>query len=116
MATILVLSKMTKNLELMSDFLNKQGFVSVIASSYEDLDKIFNQNDFDLALLDIAGFDSKIWSYCERISQTEKPFFIISPIKNPKIDHEGLKKGAKGVIVKPLVMKELIDLINAMLK
>lgn len=116
MPTILVLSKITKNLELMSDFLNKQGFDSVVASSYEDLDKIFNKNDFDLALLDIAGFDSKIWSYCERLSQADKPFFIISPQKNPKIDHESLKKGARGVIVKPLVMKELIDLINAMLK
>jgi len=116
MSTILVLSKITKNLELMIDFLNKQGLDSIVASSYEDLDRIFTQNDYDLALLDIAGFDSKIWSYCERISQAEKPFFIISPIKNPKIDHEGLKKGARGVIVKPLVMKELIDLINAMLK
>lgn len=116
MATILVLSKITKNLELMADFLNKQGFNSVVASSYEDLDKIFMQNNFDLALLDIAGFDSKIWNYCERLSRADKPFFIISPIKNPKIDHEGVKKGAKGVIVKPLVMKELIDLINAMLK
>lgn len=116
MVNILILSRIERNLELMTNFLSKQGFTSVSALSYDDLDKILAQNDFDIALLDIAGFDSKIWSYCERINQTKKPFFIISPIKNPKIDHESLKKGARGVIVKPLVMKELIELIKAMVK
>lgn len=116
MATILILSRIKKNQELMANFLNTQGFTSVFASSFEDLDRIINQNDFDIALLDIAGFDSRIWSYCERINQLGKAFFLISPVKNPKIDHEGLKKGARGVIVKPLFMKELIELIKAMLK
>lgn len=116
MATILILTKIEKNLELMANFLNKQGFTSVSALSYDDLDKILVQNEFDLALLDIAGFDSRIWSYCERINQLGKAFFLISPVKNPKIDREGLKKGARGVIVKPLVMKELMELIKAMLK
>ncbi len=116
MATILILSKNEKNLELMARFLSKQGYNSILTSSYENLEKIIIENRFDLALLDIAGFDSRIWNYCERINKIEKPFFIISPIKNPKINHEGLKKGAKGILEKPLVMKELIDLINVLLK
>ncbi|MCX7771273.1 MAG: response regulator [Proteobacteria bacterium] len=116
MATILILSKTPKNIELMAEFLNKQGFNSVSASSYEDLDRIINDKNFDLALLDIVGFDNRIWSYFEKINQTDKPFFIISNLKNPKINSEGLKKGAKGVMVKPILMRELIDLIKAMLK
>lgn len=116
MSTLLILSKIPKNIELMADFLKKHGFDSVPASSYEQLEEALSNNSFDAALLDISGFDSKIWSYCEKIKYTGKDFLIISSVKNPKIDHEGLKKGAKGVIGKPVVMKELIELIKAMLK
>jgi DNA-binding response OmpR family regulator len=114
MATILILSKLSKNLELMAEFFKKQGFDSISASSYEDLDRILSSLSFDVALLDIGGFDSKIWHYCEKINKHGTPFFIISAVKNPKIDKEGLKKGARGVLVKPLVMKELNEIIKAL--
>ncbi|ODA43904.1 Two-component system response regulator OmpR [Thermodesulfovibrio sp. N1] len=114
MTTILILSKLNKNLELVAEFFKKQGFDSVSASSYEDLDRILSSLSFDIALLDIGGFDSKIWHYCEKINNYGKPFFIISSVKNPKIDKEGIKKGARGVLVKPLVMKELNEIIKAL--
>lgn len=116
MKSILILSKLPKNIELISEIFKKEGFSSLSATSYEELDKFLLDASFDLALLDIAGFDNKIFSYCEKLNKLGKAFFIISPFKNPKIDNEGVKKGAKGVLVKPLVIKELTELIKAMLQ
>jgi DNA-binding response OmpR family regulator len=69
-----------------------------------------------LALVDISGFDSSIWSYCERLRASTIPFLVIVPKQNFAIQREILAHGAQGVLVKPLVVKELMGLIANFLR
>ncbi|WP_038041190.1 response regulator [Thermodesulfobacterium hveragerdense] len=116
MKTILIISKLTKNVELMADFLQKQGYNTIKAYSYKDLDKILIDPHFDIAFLDIAGYDKNIWDYCKKLKLLNKPFYVLSSCNNPKIKEESLTRGAKGVIVKPIVIKEFLAIIQSLLR
>lgn len=114
---ILALNHNRRNLELLGEFLGKAGFTMHPAGSLEDLDAALDKGiDLSLALLDLAGFDSKIWERCDRLRQSGIPFLVISPKPGPSLQRAGLSRGAKGVLVKPLSSKALLDMIQVMIK
>ena len=68
-----------------------------------------------MALIDISGFDRTIWQYCEQLREKGIPLLVISPRESATITQEGITHGARSVLVKPLVMKELLILIHSMI-
>ena len=113
---ILVVGTNPRNLELMAQFFRKEGFDSLSASKLEDFATyVDGTHRIGIALVDIAGFDRKIWEYCEQCSNLEIPFVIISPQQIASIRQESMAHGAQGVLYKPLVMKELINLVSSMI-
>jgi DNA-binding response OmpR family regulator len=68
-----------------------------------------------LVLIDLAGFDKTIWKYTEILRGWEIPFLILSPGKNPYLLQEVTKRGASQVLIKPLVSKDLLNIIQSLL-
>lgn len=114
--TILLVSHLPRNLQLLSDLLTKEGYVILTAASYEEFDHVLNGTQAIAGgLVDIAGFDGQIWARCEHLRAIGIPFLIFSPRQSTAIQQSSLSHGAKGVMVKPLIMKELIAVIQTIL-
>lgn len=114
---ILVVGVNARNLELLGGFLEKQGYRSVSAASVEQLDGIIrSRSDLALALVDVSGFNASIWERCRAIHDKDIRLLIISPKQSAAIQKESLTHGAQGVLVKPLVMRELADLIRGLME
>jgi len=77
---ILIVGGNPRNLELLAQFLKKEGYESVPASKLEQFRQFLASGDrYGLALVDIGGFDRSIWEYCEQCSNQGIPLLIISP-------------------------------------
>ena len=115
--TLLLVSHLPRNLQLLADFLGKEGYATLTASSYEELDQALAQGQaISGSLIDIAGFDAAIWTRCEHLRAAKIPFLIFSPNQSAAIQQASLSHGAKGVMFKPLVVKELVGIIHSILE
>ena len=115
--TLLLVSHLPRNLELLETFLKKEGYATLTAKDYEELDKVLCQPvGLDGGLIDIAGFDGQIWTRCEQLRAARIPFLIFSPRQSAEIQQASLSHGARGVMVKPLIVKELIAVIQGILE
>lgn len=114
---ILIVGTNQRNLELLSGFLNKQGYKSIGAINIPQINKIITEgNRIDLVLLDITGFDNSIWDICQKLHDKNIQLLIISPRQSASITKESIAHSANGVLVKPLVMNELLGLIKKLLE
>ncbi len=112
---VLTVDRNQRNLELLAQFLNKEGYETLQASSIEALDKIVSNADgIGLALVDISGFDRSIWGCCEQLRAKGIPLLVLSPKQSAAIQQESFAHGARGVLIKPLVVKELLGLIQSL--
>ena len=114
--TILTVDRNAKNLELLHQFLQKQGYPCVPAESLEALDRILGDvSEIGLAMIDISGFDRQIWLRCEQLAGFDIPLVGISPKSLDAIYQESLAHGARNVLKKPLVLRELLGLLENLL-
>jgi len=114
--TLLLVNRLPRNLQLLADFLAKEGYLTVRASTYEGIDLALANPPLAGALVDITGFDTEIWVRCEQLRTAKIPFLVVSPRQSAAIQQASLSHGAKGVMVKPLVVKELIGVIRSILE
>ncbi len=115
--TLLLVSHLQRNLQLLSDALVEEGYATIAVSSYEEFDQFLSQQyAIDGGLIDIAGFDQRIWERCEQLREAKIPFLVFSPKQSAAIQQASLSHGARGVMVKPLVLKELIGIIKSILE
>ena len=114
--TVLLVNHLPRNLQLLAEYLGKEGFTTIGASNYEEFDEALQQQaPIDGALVDIAGFDTQIWTRCEALRTAKIPFLVVSPQQSAAIQQAGIAHGARSVMVKPLVVKELIGVIKSIL-
>lgn len=115
--TLLLVSHLQRNLQLLSDFLVKEGYATITVGSYEAFDQVLSQQfSIDGGMIDIAGFDQHIWERCEQLREARIPFLVFSPKQSAAIQQASLSHGAKGVMVKPLILKELVGVIKSILE
>lgn len=113
---ILVVAYNPRNLELLARLLGKAGYQVLQASRLERLGQILTTRPtFQLALIDISGFDPRIWDECKRLQYTRVPFLIISHRASAVIEQQSLVSGARSVLLKPLAIKNLLELIDSLL-
>jgi DNA-binding response OmpR family regulator len=114
---ILAVDRNHRNLELLSQFLGREGYQTRPAATLEEFDQALAEaNDIGLALVDIAGFDRTIWERCEGLRHHKIPFLVLSPGHSVAIQQASLTHGARGVLIKPLIVKELLRLIGSLLE
>lgn len=113
---LLAVDRNHKNLELLTQFLGREGYQVLAVSSIEEFEQgLIHSKEINLALVDIAGFDNRIWELCDRLRTENIPFFVISPKLNIAIQQQSLTHGAKSMLVKPLVIKQLLGIIRSLL-
>ena len=116
--SILVIESNPRNLELIADFLNRLGYgtvpISVLDHKLEAA--IIDESSIKLALVDVSGYSGAIWEWCEKIRTRGIQLLIISQKQSIELTNESIKHGASGVLIKPLVMKELTALIVRLLE
>ena len=115
-ASILAVDHNARNIDLLAQFLGKEGYCILSASSLAAFDKMLADGfPIDLALVDISGFDPSIWPRCQRLHDMGIPVLVLSPKQSLTIQQEGLSHGASGVLVKPLIAKELLSIVQNLL-
>ncbi len=113
---ILTVDRNRRNLGLLAQFLDKDGYQSFGATSIEEFEQALSRAaEIKLVLVDISGFDSQIWKLCEWLRDEQIPFLIISPRQSAAIEQESVTYGARSMLVKPLVVKELLRFIRSLL-
>jgi DNA-binding response OmpR family regulator len=113
---ILVANTSQADLELLSQQLVKEGYDTVSAASLEEIEStIQEKRNIALALIDLSGFDQRIWERCEALCKAKIPFIVISPQRSPLVQRNSMKHGASGLLVKPLGIKELTEYIHTLL-
>lgn len=113
---ILAVDRNQRNLELLAQFLNNEGYQMLAANSLEDVARAIGQPArIGMALVDISGFDRRIWDCCEQLRNRQIPFLILSPKQSAAIQHESLCCGARSILVKPLIVKDLLSIVHSLL-
>jgi DNA-binding response OmpR family regulator len=114
---ILAVDHNPRNLELLSQFLGQSGYQILTAASLEEFDAALAKvEEIGLALVDIAGFDIRIWERCEQLRDRDTPLLVISGRQSAAIQEASLAHGAQGVLIKPLMVKELLGIIRGLLE
>ena len=116
MPVILAVDHNHRNLELLSQFLGRGGYQTRTATLAEFDQALAEAGDIGLALVDVAGFDRTIWERCEGLRHHKIPFLVLSPKHSAAIQQASLTSGARGVLIKPLIVKELLGLIRSLLE
>jgi len=114
---ILIVERNRRNLELLAGFLGGAGYPVVEACDAEEFGQALGKPaEIGLALVDLAGFDRGVWELCERLRTMDVPLLVISPRQNAAIEQESLAHGAYGMLIKPLVSRELLALVQRLLE
>lgn len=114
---ILAVDSNRRNVELLGQFLSKEGYQVISANDLQEFEQALNEPaEISLALVDIAGFNRQIWELCQQLQARSIPFLIISPRQSATLQQESLEHGARSMLVKPLVIRELLRLVRSLLK
>lgn len=115
--TLLLVGRLPRNLQLLKMYLGKAGYITLTATSYEEFDhQLALPQAISGSLIDLTGFDTEIWTRCEYLRTARIPFLIFSPKLSTSIQRTSLLHGAKGVMVKPLAVNELIGMLQNILE
>ena len=115
-STILAVDRNQRNLQLLSQFLHKEGYQMITASSFEEFAQAIDLPDkIGIALVDISGFDRRIWDCCEQLRNHQIPFLILSPKQSAAIQRESFSRGARSMLVKPLIVRDLLGIVHSLL-
>lgn len=115
---VLAVDRNRRNLELLTQCLDREGCLLQSASSLEEFDAFLTgKTPIGLVLVDVAGFDPRIWERCERLNRNDVPWFLLSP-ENRQVTFraEAVQHGARSILVKPLSPGPLIALVQSVLE
>lgn len=113
-AIVLALVKNERNLELLTDLLQNEGYHVQMATTVTDFDhKIESTDDIGIAVLDIDGFTRTIWDRCDRLHEADIPTLVLTRTQPDKARREAFKRGVRAVLEKPVKKGELTATIQA---
>jgi len=114
---VLAVDHNPRNQQLLQQLLGREGYEVRGATSLEQFAQaLAGAEEVNLALVDISGFDRRIWDYCERLRDRAIPFLVLSPRHAAALEQESVTHGARGVLVKPLAVKEVLGLVKTLLE
>jgi DNA-binding response OmpR family regulator len=115
---ILIVDHNQQNLELLAQVLTKEGYQMKLVSTLDAFAQVITEqvDELGMALVDISGFDRRIWGYCEQLSESQVPLLVIAPQRIAQIQRESVAHGAQGVLYKPLAIRELTTIVRNMIR
>ena len=103
--------------DLLRMYLEKEGYIVVMAHTGLDAVNIFNSESPDLVLLDIMLPQLDGWQVCREIRKTSEAPIIMLTAKDEVFDKVlGLELGADDYVTKPFDAKEIVARIKAVLR
>lgn len=101
-------------LDLLVNFLKKEGYECRGATTAQDALNLMDNLSFDLVLLDIRLPDFSGVELLGRIKELNPiiPIIMVSALSDVDVVVETLKKGAEDFIVKPVILDDLVKKIN----
>ena len=103
--------------ELLRMYLEKEGYVVLMAHNGVDAVNTFNAGNPDLVLLDIMLPQLDGWQVCREIRKTSEAPIIMLTAKDEVFDKVlGLELGADDYVTKPFDTKEIVARIKAVLR
>lgn len=103
--------------DLLRMYLEKEGYIVVMAHTGLDAVNIFNSESPDLVLLDIMLPQLDGWQVCREIRKTSEAPIIMLTAKDEVFDKVlGLELGADDYVTKPFDTKEIVARIKAVLR
>ena len=115
-AKILAVSGKRGNLGLLTRILEEAGYTVVQAAGLDQFDQAIISNGLSLALVNIPGFDQRIWTRCEKLRESDVPLLLLGARSGTALEQAGEKYGAASVLVKPVAVKELVSLIGYLIQ
>lgn len=116
-AAILAVDTNRRNLELLTQQLDTAGYRTRAAGSLEEFDReLGGASPIGLVLIDLTGFDERIWERCERLRHADVPFVVLTARRSPTIQREGIRHGASTIAVKPLPVPDLLEFIRTLVE
>lgn len=113
-SSILCIGRNRRNQELLSQVLSKAGYGVEVALSAENLISMVEQCPISLVLLDVTGFDAKIWQSYHALRSHAIPTLIIAPPRSAHLQaHYGV---THPFLVKPLAVHSLLKLVAQILR
>lgn len=110
--TVLIVEHNRRNIELITGFLAGDGYEVMSAATMKELDVLLKTPEkIGLALIDLIGFDHRIWERSEILRTNGIPFILISLRKT-----SALGRGERVVLCKPLIVKDMLSLVGNILK
>lgn len=116
---LLSVNQSERNNELLSEFLESDGYRVSCAHTVDELDAIVEDASavdvalIDVALIDVDGFPPEIWEQCERLRAAGTPLFVIS--LQPK-RAEQLRRDTDAdvpqIFEKPMGKRRLLELLR----
>lgn len=117
MSKILIVDDEKNICELLSLYLNKEGFETEVAYDGFDAVEKFKAGQFDLILLDIMLPKKDGWEVCKDIRKTSNVPIIMLSAKGETFDKVlGLELGADDYVTKPFDSKELVARIKSVIR
>lgn len=112
---ILIVGKKVKNLEILTNVLNQEGYHSVALQNAvitDDKWDFIEQHNIVAGLIDVTGLKTEIWEVCEQLRKRNIPFITISQQQSSQLRKISMKHGADSMLTKPLTVRELIQLLH----
>ncbi len=117
MASILLVEDDRAIIENLSEFLSGEGFHIRAVSGQSAAVRILEETAFDLVLLDISLAEGNGFAVCSYIKQnTDTPVIFLTASGDEYSVVSGLDMGADDYISKPFRPRELVSLINRVLR
>ncbi|MFW6078681.1 MAG: response regulator [Gemmatimonadota bacterium] len=115
MSAILSVGRNLRNQELLAEFLEPHGFRVLAVYTLEEFDRALERPQaYRAALVDLSGYDRRIWQRCERLRAAGVPFAVIAP-RPERLGAAG-KAAEHGVadrvLAKPLAKDALLAIVR----
>lgn len=111
--TVFVLASNSRNLELLADALERDGYAVVSASTFSDADERVD-DDFELAVVDVDGFSRAVLALVEDLHAKGTPAVVLSRQVSSVLRRRAMNAGALAVLEKPVARGELSHRLNVL--
>lgn len=112
---VLTVDHNPNNRDLLDQSLQREGYRTLGVTRLDELDQaIAGGERIDAALVDVTGFDQSIWTHCAALQAKGVPFAIIFPKQGTSLQNQALAHGARGVLLKPMAIKDLLELVRVL--
>lgn len=119
--TILVVDRKPRNLQLLMQTLDGDGFRTLGVPDLARFDAFIAQpaqaGPIALALIDVDGFDAGIWERCRRLHDSKVDVLVVVGQRAiPLVQVHGARCGARAVLPKPLSPQLLTRMVRGLLE